>query len=218
MTGNRPRVTLKLATSLDGRIALANGVSQWITSPASRAEVHQLRARHDVVLTGIGTVLADNPKMTVRDNGIVRPEQPMRAVLDTNARTPAEGQYVQAGPVTIFHSTDDIPRGLAESHAELVRIDRDLEGHVSIAQAIAWLGNVGHRSVMIEAGGKLAASAIKAGLVDKIEWFRAPVLLGGDGRPAIAALGLENLEAPPTFTRKEVRDCGPDIWESWERS
>lgn len=218
MTGTRPRVTLKLATSLDGRIALANGVSQWITSPNSRAEVHQLRARHDVVLTGIGTVLADNPRMTVRDNGVERPEQPMRAVLDTNARTPAEGQYVQAGPVTIFHSTDSVPKALAASHAELVRIDRNSEGHASIAHAISWLGNAGHRSIMIEAGGTLAASAIKAGLVDQIEWFRAPVLLGGDGHPAIAALGLENLEAPPTFTRKEVRVCGPDIWESWERS
>ena len=218
MIGTRPRVTLKLATSLDGRIALANGVSQWITSPASRAEVHKLRARHDVVLTGIGTVLADNPRMTVRDNGVEQPEQPMRAVLDTTARTPAEGQYVLAGPVTIFHSTDSIPNALAASHAELVRIDRDSKGHASIAQAIIWLGSAGHRSIMIEAGGRLAASAIMAGLVDQIEWFRAPVLLGGDGHPAIAVLGLENLDAPPTFTRKEVRDCGPDIWESWERS
>ena len=135
----------------------------------------------------------------------------VRAFKDLLLGAGLDAARIAGVPVVVFLA-------LVSGQLDLVRIDHDLEGHVSIAQAITWLGNVGHRSVMIEAGGKLAASAIKAGLVDKIEWFRAPVLLGGDGRPAIAALGLENLEAPPTFTRKEVRDCGPDIWESWERS
>ncbi len=217
MSLNRPRVTLKLATSLDSRIALADGRSKWITSAESRAQVHDMRAAHDAMLTGIGTVLADDPMLTARPGGVEAVKQPRRAVMDTHARTPSNGAFVATGPVTIFHAGDDPPPALAVSGAELVKVDVDHSGHVSLAAALAWLKAAGAETVMIEAGGRLAASAIKADVVDRIEWFRAPIVLGGDGRPAIAALGLESLDAPPTFRRVAFRECGRDIWESWER-
>jgi diaminohydroxyphosphoribosylaminopyrimidine deaminase/5-amino-6-(5-phosphoribosylamino)uracil reductase len=213
----RPRVTLKLATSLDSRIALADGRSKWITGDEARAQVHEMRASHEVMLTGIGTVLADDPQLTARPGGVAAPKQPRRAVMDSRARTPADGAFVAAGPVTIFHAADDPPAALAEAGAEMVRMPLESDGRASLTAALAWLQDTGAQTVMIEAGGDLAARAIAADVVDRIEWFRAPILLGGDGRPAIAALGLESLDAPPTFRRVAMRECGRDAWESWER-
>tara|TARA_R110002073_G_scaffold102101_1_gene231850 strand:- start:1789 stop:2367 length:579 start_codon:yes stop_codon:yes gene_type:complete len=187
--GSRARVTLKLATSLDGRIALANGVSQWITGPESRAEVHRMRAAHAAILTGIGTILADDPQLTARPEGVARPAQPDILIMDTAGRTP----------------------GTAAVHAEAsrrVRIFRDRDLGAAMA---------GYASVMIEAGSAIAAAALQTGLVDRIEWFRAPVVLGGDGLGAIAALGLERLGAAPTFHRVSLVERGPDLHESYER-
>ncbi len=217
MSEDRPQVTLKLATSLDSRIALSTGVSQWITGAQSRAEVHRLRANHDVMLTGIGTVLADDPKLTARPDGVDAPHQPRRAVMDSRARTPAHGAFVQAGPVTVFHVNDHPPADLVEAGAELIRIAPQPDGRACLTAALLWLYRTGARTLMIEAGGALASRAIAAGVVDRIEWFRAPIILGGDGLPAIAALGLESLSEPPTFNRTSVRECGRDLWESWER-
>lgn len=186
--GTGPRVTLKLATSLDGRIALANGASQWITGPESRAEVHRMRAAHAAILTGIGTILADNPRLTARPEGGCE-RQPDVIVMDSRGRTP--------GDAAVF--------------AEPAR-SVTLVPHRDLARAIA-----GYDTVMIEAGAKIAAAAIAAGLVDRIEWFRAPVVLGGDGLAVIAALGLETLDAAPIFTRTGIRERGADLQESYER-
>ncbi|SDL95836.1 RibD family protein [Maricaulis salignorans] len=187
--GNPARVTLKLATSLDGRIALANGTSQWITGPESRAEVHRMRAAHAAILTGIGTILADDPRLTARPEGVARPIQPDILIMDTAGRTPAT----------------------AAVHAETsrwVRLFRDRDLGAAMA---------GYASVMIEAGSAIAAAALQTGLVDRIEWFRAPVVLGGDGLAAIAALGLERLGAAPTFQRVSLVERGLDLHESYER-
>ncbi|WP_300542897.1 RibD family protein [Maricaulis sp.] len=189
MTGAaRPRVTLKLATSLDGRIALGNGNSKWITGPQSRAEVHRMRAAHAAILTGIGTVLADDPRLTARPEGGCE-RQPDVIVMDSRARTP--------GGAAVFGASDRLVT---------------LIPHRDLARAMS-----GYDTVMIEAGARIAASAISAGLVDRIEWFRAPVILGGDGIPVIAALGLEALDAAPIFTRTGVRERGADLQESYER-
>ncbi|WP_417483847.1 RibD family protein [Maricaulis salignorans] len=187
--GNPARVTLKLATSLDGRIALANGTSQWITGPESRAEVHRMRAAHAAILTGIGTILADDPRLTARPEGVARPIQPDILIMDTAGRTPAT----------------------AAVHAEAsrrVRLFRDRDLGAAMA---------GYASVMIEAGSAIAAAALQTGLVDRIEWFRAPVVLGGDGLAAIAALALERLGAAPTFQRVSLVERGLDLHESYER-
>lgn len=188
-TGSRARVTLKLATSLDGRIALANGVSQWITGPESRAEVHRMRGAHDAILTGIGTILADDPQLTARPDGKASPRQPDILIMDTAGRTPSGAAvYAEA--------------------ARRVQIFRDRDLRAAMA---------GYASVMIEAGSAIASAALAADLVDRIEWFRAPVVLGGDGLPAIAALGLERLERAPTFQRVSLAECGRDLHESYER-
>lgn len=189
MTGAaRPRVTLKLATSLDGRIALANGVSQWITGPESRAEVHKMRAAHQAILTGIGTVLADDPKMTARPEGGCD-RQPDIIIMDSQDRTPSGAAvFAETARTVTLVPHRDLARAMAE-----------------------------YESVMIEAGAQIAASALAADLVDRIEWFRAPKLLGGDGLPVIAALGLETLDAAPMFRRTGVRERGADLQESYER-
>ncbi|WP_339744911.1 RibD family protein [uncultured Maricaulis sp.] len=187
--GGRARVTLKLATSLDGRIALANGVSQWITGLESRAEVHRMRAAHNAILTGIGTILADDPCMTARPDGVAAPRQPDVLIMDSAGRTPS-GAAVYAEPL------------------RRVRIfaDRDLKAAMA-----------GYAHVMIEAGSAIASAALAADLVDRIEWFRAPVVLGGDGLAAIAALGLERLQLAPTFQRVGLVERGRDLHESYER-
>ncbi|WBQ13817.1 RibD family protein [Hyphomonadaceae bacterium BL14] len=212
------RVTLKLATSLDARIALASGQSKWITGPEARAAVHQLRAGHDAVLTGVGTVLADNPQMTARPGGALSGHQPIRAVLDTWLRTPPDCALLTQGPAVLFHGSGApvaAREALEAAGARCVARRSDQTG-ISIDHVIEWLASESLGSVLIEAGGRVAASAIRAGIVDRIEWFRAPVLLGGDALPAIAALGLETLDGAPMFRRTHLRECGADTWETWE--
>lgn len=191
MSERKPaRVTLKLATSLDGRIALANGLSQWITGPESREAVHQMRAGHDAILTGIGTILADDPRLTARPNGQLATLQPDVLIMDSEGRTPAD----------------------AAVYAETSRQVRCFSGR-DLAAAMA-----GYSRVMIEAGGQIAAAALGAGLVDRVEWFRAPIILGGDGIAVMAALGLERLDAAPTFQRVALVERGRDLQETYERA
>lgn len=185
----RPRVTLKLATSLDGKIALANGASQWITGPESRAVVHRMRAVHDAILTGIGTILADDPQLTARPEGGCE-RQPDIIIMDSQGRTPATARVFKGGDRSVT-----------------------LVPYRDLARAMA-----GRERVMIEAGAAIAASAVRDGLVDCIEWFRAPIVLGGDGLPVLAALGLETLDAAPIFRRTSVVERGVDLQETYERT
>lgn len=218
----RPRVTLKLATSLDGRIALANGASQWITGPDSRAEVHRLRAAHDAVMTGIGTVLADDPLMSARIEG-EEPEQPRRIVLDTHLKISPDAKILndaEGGPVRVYCG-GSVPVHLRDRvavKAEVVALNRYDGPSISLKSVLEHLVGEGIESVMIEAGGRLAGAAMRSGLIDRIEWFRAPILLGGDARSAIDSFGLERLDEAPIFSRKSVTECGDDLWESYERA
>ena len=218
----RPRVTLKLATSLDGRIALANGASQWITGPDSRAEVHKLRAAHDAVITGIGSLLADDPLMSARIEG-EKPDQPRRVVLDTHLKISPDAHILndtEGGPVTVYCG-GSVPVHLRDriaAKAEVVARNRYDGPSISLKSVLEHLAGEGVETVMIEAGGKLAGAAMRSGLVDRIEWFRAPMLLGGDARSTIDSLGLERLDEAPIFTRISVTECGDDLWESYERA
>ncbi len=215
MTASAPmQVTLKLATSLDGRIALANGQSQWITGPEARAEVHRMRASHDAILTGIGTVLADDPQMTARPDGVLANRQPQRIVLDSQLRLPAYAEILTGEPVWVFHT------GGARSdleNVELFETEADDGGRVSFSAVMQSLAARGVGSVMIEAGGEIAGAAIRSDCVTRIEWFRAPRLIGAEGRACIAGLGLEELSLAPTFKRMEVRACGADLWETYQK-
>jgi len=205
------RVTLKLATSLDGRIATATGESQWITGEAARLEGHRLRAAHDAILVGVETVLADDPELTARLPG--RPvDQPLRVVLDSRLRTPPTARLTSGSDTLILTVAEPAPIGTAV----VERIEAE-QGRPSVAAALSALKKRGVSSVLIEGGGQVAASFLRAGLVNRLEWFRAPILLGGEGRPCVAALALSRLSDAPRFARLAVEPCGDDLWERYER-
>lgn len=210
------RVTLKLATSLDGRIATASGESRWITGKPAREQVHRLRSEHDVVLVGIGTVLADDPQLTVRLPGWTGP-QPARAVLDTRQRISLKSRLVRgAGDGRLYLFSDEHPReDLAAAGVEVLHAG---DGRPEPVEVLAALARKGFSSVLVEGGGQVAASFLRAGAVDALEWFRAPLLLGRDGVPAVGELALEALADAPAFRRTSVEALGPDLWERYERA
>ncbi|WP_292040219.1 MULTISPECIES: bifunctional diaminohydroxyphosphoribosylaminopyrimidine deaminase/5-amino-6-(5-phosphoribosylamino)uracil reductase RibD [unclassified Brevundimonas] len=206
----RPRVTLKLATSLDGKIAMASGESQWITGPQSRQQGHRLRATHDAILVGVETVLADNPQLTARLEGET-PKQPLRVVLDSQLRTPASAHL--ADGAVIYTAAE--PRDVGQ--AEVVRVEISTDGRPSIEAVLADLSARGVSSLLIEGGGKVAASFLRGGLIDAIEWFRAPMILGQSGRSGIAELDFLKLSDAPRFRRLAVEPLGDDLWERYEK-
>lgn len=213
-------VTLKLATSLDGRIALSNGHSKWITGDRSRERVHRLRAAHDVILTGIGTVLADDPELTVRLPDFTG-DQPGRVVLDTRLRTPDNSRLLEAGGPVLIACGGDVPahsRATLEDRGASIEAFSRFDGpHISLKAVVERVRELGGERIMIEAGGKVAASALRHDLVDRIEWFRAPMLLGGDGMPVVSALGLERMDEAPIFSRVSAEVVGEDLHEIYER-
>jgi diaminohydroxyphosphoribosylaminopyrimidine deaminase/5-amino-6-(5-phosphoribosylamino)uracil reductase len=205
----RVAVTLKLATSLDGRIATASGESKWITGEAARLEGHRLRAAHDAILVGVETVLADDPELTARLPGR-RVDQPLRVVLDSRLRTPATAR-VATGDSLILTTAE--PRPLGQARVEQVEA---LDGRPAPHAVLRAIRRAGEASVLIEGGGQVAASFLRAGLVDRIEWFRAPILLGDEGRPCVAALALAKLANAPTFRRLSADPVGDDLWERYD--
>jgi len=215
---NRPWFTLKTATTLDGRTALANGESRWITGEASRRAVHALRAMHDAILVGSETVLADDPELTCRLEGYAgRPK--VRIVLDRRLRTPATAKLVttaKTAPTWIFTDGKD-SAALKNAGAEIISVQADDDaGFVAgVAKALAERGLT---RVMIEGGGQVAASFLKAGYVDEIQWFRAPKLIGTDGKAAISALGLDKLAAAPGYKRLAGLELGADTLDIFARA
>jgi len=218
-----PILTLKLATSLDGRIALANGASQWITSPQSRERVHELRAKSDAIVTGIGSVLADDPQMTARPDEELSENPPVRVVLDTRLRLPETAQMLSepASPVWVYCGMDIPPHvraPLETKGAEIIPINRFDGPSIAFRSVVASLAERGMQSILIEAGSRVAGAALRSGLVDRIEWFRAPTILGGDGRPCIDAMGFERLDETPIYKAERVEPCGPDTHETYIRA
>lgn len=212
------RVTLKLATSLDGRIATASGESRWITGPAAREEVHRLRLLHMNVLVGVETVLADDPDLTVRIAGNVT-GQPTRIVLDSRQRIPDTARLVTtAGSVPTTVVTVRPPaRRLLDAGVKVLSV-AEQGGRVDPRDAVRALEGEGALALMIEGGGQVAASFLGAGLVDAIEWFRAPIILGDEGRPSVGAFVLKDLASAPRFRRIAVHEVGDDLWERYERT
>lgn len=190
VTLGRPMVTLKLATSFDGRIATASGESQWITGPAARRHVHLLRLTHDAVMVGAGTARADRPALNVRGFGPVR--QPVRVVIAN-------------GPVPDLPTEDP-------DHGPLWVLPGPVE------EAMAELGRRGLTRVFCEGGGQLAAGLLTAGLVDQLVGYTAGVVLGRDGRAAVGSLGLTALADAPRFILTETKRIGPDLFHRWARA
>lgn len=203
------RVTLKLATSLDGRIATASGESQWITGEAARLEGHRLRAAHDAILVGVETVLHDDPELTARLPGR-SVDQPLRVVLDSRLRTPQAAKV--AGENTLILTAAE-PRAIGA--AKVVQVAAE-QGRPTIPAVLKALEAAGATSLLIEGGGQVAAAFLRANAVDALEWFRAPILLGGEGRPCVAALALANLAEAPKFRRLSAEAVGDDLWERYD--
>ena len=227
-------VTLKLATSLDGRIATASGESRWITGPKAREEVHRLRAMHQAVLVGVETAIADDPELTVRLPGFVG-FQPVRVVLDSRQRLPLTSKLVrEAGRLPTVVITVENPNkrltdaGVTvlqvagkEGRPDLKAVLEALQGDFARRLAERVPGGAGGAfglNLLIEGGGQVAASFLAAGLVDQIEWFRAPIVLGDEGRPAIGAFVLKDLAAAPRFRRLAVETVGDDLWERYGKA
>lgn len=211
-------VTLKLATSLDGRIATAAGESRWITGPQAREAVHRLRAEHDAVLVGVETALADDPELTVRLEDYTGP-QPARVVLDSRQRL-AETCRLAASAreiPTYVVSVEPPQARLTAAGVRVVEVEATEGGRADLESVVAALAALGLRRLFVEGGGQVAASFLRCGLVDRLEWFRAPVVIGGEGRPAVGALALSALAEAPRFARLDVRSVGDDVWERYER-
>ena len=213
----RPFVTLKLATSLDGKIALANGQSEWITCEKSRRAGRRLRGSHDAIAVGANTACLDNPQLTTRINGM---DDPIRVIFDTNLRLPLVSNLVDTAkdiPVWVFCASSEGPRAdaLRGRGVQLFAVASDQGLDVNAALGVLHRKNVSR--LLVEGGGQLAASFIQAGAVDVIEWFRAPVILGGDGRNGIGPLGLTDLKLSKHFTRASISELGDDVHERYER-
>lgn len=211
------RVTLKLATSLDGRIATASGESRWITGEQAREEVHLLRLVHGNVLVGVETVVADDPELTVRIPGKLT-GQPRRIVLDSRQRIPQVSKLVATAHAlrTVVVSILPASDRLTEAGVDVITVDPD-DGRVSPKAAVAALAARGVQALLIEGGGQVAASFLAEGLVDALEWFRAPIILGDEGRPAVGAFVLKDLASAPRFRRVGLHELGDDVWERFER-
>jgi diaminohydroxyphosphoribosylaminopyrimidine deaminase/5-amino-6-(5-phosphoribosylamino)uracil reductase len=213
ITTGRPFVTLKLAASLDGKIATRTGETRWITAQPARFEVHRLRARSDAVMVGIGTALADNPRLTGRLTGT---RQPARIVVDSLARLPTDAAMLheKGGPV-IVAATRRAPKSrieaLRRAGAEVLLV-RERRGRVDLRALLEALGRREITSVLVEGGSELAGSLADERLVNKFVLFLAPMLIGGKQAPTIAAgRGVAHLSDALRLERVSVRRLGPDL-------
>ncbi|MFP4570528.1 bifunctional diaminohydroxyphosphoribosylaminopyrimidine deaminase/5-amino-6-(5-phosphoribosylamino)uracil reductase RibD [Rhodosalinus sp.] len=217
----RPWLTLKLAVSLDGRIATASGESRWITGTEARRSVHALRGRHDAVMVGAGTARADDPDLTVRDMGA--DHQPVRVVVSRRLDLPLMGRLAQSAravPVWVCHGPEaDAPAVEAWTGlgARLLACPV-IGGQLDPGGILQALGTAGLTRVLCEGGGTLAAALLAADLVDELVVMSAGLALGAEGRPSLGALGIERLAAAPRYRLIEARPLGGDVLHRWRRT
>ncbi|WP_240196904.1 bifunctional diaminohydroxyphosphoribosylaminopyrimidine deaminase/5-amino-6-(5-phosphoribosylamino)uracil reductase RibD [Nonomuraea lactucae] len=213
----RPHVTWKFAATLDGRSAAADGTSQWITSPEARADVHRLRARADAVVAGIGTVLADDPRLTARPQpaasgeenpgGVAGVRSVLRVVVDPDARTPPAARVLDGEAPTLIATADDTATDL---QAELLRVPRHPDGGLDLPRLLGELARRGVVSVFLEGGPTLAGAFLKHGLVDRVVAYVAPALLGS-GAAALGDAGVATIAAVHRLAFDDVSPVGPDL-------
>lgn len=217
----RPMVTLKLATSFDGRIATATGESRWITGPEARRMVHALRASHDAVMVGGGTARADDPALTVRDIGVTR--QPVRVIAARRLDLPQGGtlaRSVAQAPLWLLHGAsapEEARAAWSALGARLIEV-AEADGALEPRALLAALGEEGLTRVFCEGGGQFAAALLRADLVDEIRHFSAGLGLGADGRPAVGPLALAALADAPRFRLQDLCPVGPDTLAHWVRA
>jgi diaminohydroxyphosphoribosylaminopyrimidine deaminase/5-amino-6-(5-phosphoribosylamino)uracil reductase len=216
----RPWMTLKLAATLDGRIATVAGESRWITGEAARARVHLMRAESDAILIGAGSARADDPALDVRLPGL-EGRRPVRVVADGRLGLPLLSRLARTArerPLWLLcrEGADAARRAALEGlGAEVIALPGDDRGEADLAVALEALARRGLTRVLCEGGGRIAAALIRGGLVDELAWFSAGTALGAEGAPAVARLGIERLAAAPRFALDSVETLGPDVLSVW---
>jgi diaminohydroxyphosphoribosylaminopyrimidine deaminase/5-amino-6-(5-phosphoribosylamino)uracil reductase len=215
-------MVLKTASTLDGRIATHSGESQWITGPAARARAHLLRASHDAVMVGVGTALADDPRLDCRLPGLAG-RSPVRIVVDSRLRLPLTSRLVATARdiatwMVVLPGTGAERRAAyRDAGVEVIEVGADGDGNLDLTAAALALGERGLTRVLVEGGAQLAAGLLRAGIVDRLKWFHAPRLIGGDGIPAMAGFGVDGVADMPGFRRTSTLSVGDDLMETYER-
>ncbi|MBL9096098.1 MAG: bifunctional diaminohydroxyphosphoribosylaminopyrimidine deaminase/5-amino-6-(5-phosphoribosylamino)uracil reductase RibD [Alphaproteobacteria bacterium] len=214
----RPSITLKLATTLDGKIALPSGASRWITGERAREHVHLLRAQHDAVMVGVGTALADDPELNCRLPAL-GPKRNPRIVVDSLARLPGTSKLAQTAreqPVWLLTAAVQAASALAAQGVEVLPVPATQQG-LDLSAALNTLAERGLTRVLVEGGATLAASLLAADLVDHVLWYRAPTIMG-EGLAALASMNVSDLGALPRFHHVETMRLGQDMLETYRRA
>ncbi len=211
LASGRPFVALKLAATLDGRIATAAGESRWITGPEARAAGHRLRRRVDAIWVGAQTALADDPELTARVGGRVV-HRPVRLVADTRLRLPPGARMLRGAPGSTWvlcgaGAPRARRRALEAAGARVLELPRDGD-RLDLRRALRRLSQEGLTEILVEGGGQLAAGLLRRSLVDELHWFTAPLVIGADGRAALGALGVRALAAAPRLAAVSLRRVG----------
>jgi diaminohydroxyphosphoribosylaminopyrimidine deaminase/5-amino-6-(5-phosphoribosylamino)uracil reductase len=216
-----PWVTLKLGVTLDGAIATRSGESRWITGPAARGVVQRMRAEHDAILVGIGTVLADDPGLRCGLDGLGdRPR--WRVVADSRLRAPLTSQVVRHAKTHALillaapDASEEQARLLREAGVTILHCEIEPSGRIDLRAALRRLADIGLTSVLCEGGGQMAGALLRAGLVDRLAWHRAPLLLGDAGLPAVQGLGIERLADAIRLRLLSRQEYAEDVLETYE--
>ena len=215
----RPYISAKLATSLDARIATSAGESKWITGEQARAKGHAFRAQHDAILCGIGTVLADDPLLTARDDS----HSIIRIVIDPSLKISLESQLVKTAdkaPLWVIAADGhDAAKGeeLLGAGVRVLSFVADNKGQIDVAEMLSIFAAEGITRLMVEGGSTVVSSFLRGGFVDRLLWFRAPILIGGDGLPAIQGLDIQKLSDHIGLQFQESEALGQDFLEIWKR-
>lgn len=221
-SNGRPLISLKTATTLDSKIATSKGESKWITGELSRARAHLIRAQHDAIAVGINTVLADDPSLTTRLPGVEHPS--VRVVFDTHLKlTGSEKLFDEAADhpvwiVTSVEATDEKTKPLVNGGADIITVPQNADGHIDLHKAMEELCNKGITRLLVEGGAGLMTSFMKAELYDRLYWFRAGSVIGGDGLSAAQALGIETMDQKINLQHAEQITLGEDVLDIYRRA
>lgn len=220
---NRPLITAKFATTLDGRVATHRGESKWITGEAARKWGHALRASHDALITGASTVRADDPDLTCRLPGL-EASSPVRVVMDSRLNMPLTSRIVATARqfptwvVTCEGAARERLHAFRNLGIEIIEVGPDDGGRPEVGAALRALAERGITRAIVEGGPHIMATFMRSGTVDRIAWFRAAAVIGGDGLPAVHAFGVDRISQMPHFVRTRTIACTPDILELYERA
>ena len=218
----RPLVTIKVATSLDGKIATPTGESRWITGELARAYSHALRARYDAILIGGRTAVIDDPMLTCRLPGLEK-RSPVRVILDGKLELPETNQLLVTASqiptwIMVPSNVDSLrSKKYTKLGAKVITVADSTINNRDLSKMLVTLGGLGITRLMVEGGGRIIANFFKCGLVDKIVWFRASKVIGNDGVPVCGPLGMDCLGQAPEFTKVSSKNLGKDSVETYVR-